>query len=112
VHILQLMKQKKLVFKRPKTVDMDRLCIFESLHKWWHDLTKEILLAKQISFSTQTRQAVAGLLKFVYLMNHQLFLRYSMKVTTPHYFLLISAAEGEAISYSAQPALPVPSSIV
>ena len=26
-HILSLMKQKNLVFKRPKTVDIDRLCI-------------------------------------------------------------------------------------
>jgi len=37
VHIQSLVKQRGLVFKRPKTVDVDRLRIFDSLQVWWHD---------------------------------------------------------------------------
>jgi len=45
IHIMGLMNKKGFVFKKPKTVDVDRLNIFESLQAWWHnpDIRKAIL---------------------------------------------------------------------
>ena len=38
-HIQSLVKQIGMVFKKPKTVDTDRLHIFDSLQRMWHDPT-------------------------------------------------------------------------
>jgi len=37
VHISTLVKEVGLVFKRPKTVDLDRVHIFDSLNSWFHN---------------------------------------------------------------------------
>jgi len=36
-HIRSLLKKVGLVFKRPSTVDLDRVHIYDSLVKYWHD---------------------------------------------------------------------------
>ena len=112
VHILQLMKQKKLMFKRPKTVDMDRLCIFESLHKWWHDPTKRNLISKINLFFNAEETGICRIIEFCVSDESPTVPSLHSEGNHTTLFLMISAAEGEAISYSTQPSLPVPSSIV
>jgi len=36
-HIKVLVKEKNIVFKKPKTIDVDRLLIYDSLVEWWHN---------------------------------------------------------------------------
>lgn len=45
LHIKGLLKQKGLVLKKPRTMDIERLRIFDSLNRWWHDAEIRALIS-------------------------------------------------------------------
>jgi len=46
LHIRSLLIQKGLVMKKPKTLDIDRLRIYDKLEAWWHDETIRNIITK------------------------------------------------------------------